>query len=351
MWRLKIAEGQGPWLSSTNNFVGRQTWEYDPDAGTPEEREEVEKAREEYMKNRKRGIHHPSGDLLMRMQVNLTLDYCGNQSDIFSENHLLGSLLSCCPPASDAQSVFTADTCSHYAKNVHHEEYFRGWKLLIVSSCLDLQTKQLIKESGIDLLSTPPVRLREEDVTIYEAVTRAVAKALRLNRAIQAKDGHWPAENSGPMTFTPPLVSLFGVLLLAIIALYVSKTINVVLTAQHKREMIRYLCNHQNQDGGWGLYISGRSTMIGTVLSYVALRSLGKGPNDEAIDRARRWILDHGGALSIPSWGKIYLSVLGVYEWDGCNPVPPEFWLIPTFLPFHPGNEGNFASSLGGSLI
>lgn len=68
MWKLKIAEGNGPYLYSTNNFVGRQIWEYDPNGGTPEEREELEKAREEYTNNKKKGVR-PCGDLFMRMQV------------------------------------------------------------------------------------------------------------------------------------------------------------------------------------------------------------------------------------------------------------------------------------------
>ncbi|KAI3829346.1 hypothetical protein L1987_03466 [Smallanthus sonchifolius] len=78
--------------------------------------------------------------------------------------------------------------------------------------------------------------------------------------------------------------------------------------------------------------------MIGSALSYVALRILGEGEDDGdgAIARAGKWILDHGGASSIPSWGKVYLSVLGVYEWEGCNPLPPEFWLFPSAFPFHP---------------
>lgn len=68
MWKLKIAEGGKPYLYSTNNFVGRQIWEFQPDAGTPEEREEVEKARDFFKYNRMKGVH-ASGDLLMRMQV------------------------------------------------------------------------------------------------------------------------------------------------------------------------------------------------------------------------------------------------------------------------------------------
>lgn len=70
MWKLKIAEGNGPYLYSTNNFVGRQIWEYDPNGGTPEEREAFEKAREDFTKNRKKGVH-PCADLFMRMQVTI----------------------------------------------------------------------------------------------------------------------------------------------------------------------------------------------------------------------------------------------------------------------------------------
>nr|GMD04317.1 dammarenediol II synthase-like [Ipomoea batatas] len=255
MWKLKVAEGGGSYMYTTNNYVGRQTWQYDANAGTTEEREALENARLEFRKNREKGSR-ACGDLIMRMQM--------------------------------------------------------------------------IKESGIDVLSIPPIRLGDEEEVNYEAITTAVKKAVRLNCALQARDGHWPALNAGPMFFTPPLL----------IALYICGAINTVLSSEHRKEIVRYIHNHQNEDGGWGLYVDGHSTMIGSALNYVGLRLLGEVAEDDdddgAITRGRKWILDHGGATKIPSWGKVYLSVLGVYEWDGCNPLPPEFWLFPSIFPFHP---------------
>jgi lupeol synthase len=66
MWRLVIG-GKGAQVPSCNNHLGRQVWEFDPELGTDEERTAVERAREEFWKNRFNDKQ--SSDLLMRMQV------------------------------------------------------------------------------------------------------------------------------------------------------------------------------------------------------------------------------------------------------------------------------------------
>jgi beta-amyrin synthase len=72
MWRLKIAEGgNDPYIFSTNNFAGRQIWEFDPQASTPQEQAEVEEARQNFYNNRFQV--KPSSDLLWRMQVRTLL--------------------------------------------------------------------------------------------------------------------------------------------------------------------------------------------------------------------------------------------------------------------------------------
>jgi len=73
MWRLKIADGgKSPYIFSTNNFAGRQIWEFDSEAGTDEERAQVEEARLHFYQNR---FHRKAcGDRLWRFQV-LLLSY------------------------------------------------------------------------------------------------------------------------------------------------------------------------------------------------------------------------------------------------------------------------------------
>ncbi|XP_019251563.1 PREDICTED: cycloartenol Synthase-like [Nicotiana attenuata] len=66
MWKLKVGEGDNPWLRSLNNHVGRQVWEFDSNIGSEEDLAEIEKFREEFRNNRFETKH--SSDLLMRYQ-------------------------------------------------------------------------------------------------------------------------------------------------------------------------------------------------------------------------------------------------------------------------------------------
>ena len=87
MWRLKIAKG-GPWLKSGNSHIGRETWEFDQDFGSKEEREAVDSAREEFKKNRFQMRH--SSDILARMQVTCWIMVVAQNSyGIVSDPHII----------------------------------------------------------------------------------------------------------------------------------------------------------------------------------------------------------------------------------------------------------------------
>ena len=160
-----------------------------------------------------------------------------------------------------------------------------------------------------------------------EVVRRAMRAGIEYYRGIQDEDGHWASDYGGPMFLMPGLI----------IAANVMEKSEEIIGEARGREMLRYLENHTNEDGGVGLHIEGHSTMFGTVLTYVAMRLLGKAADSPECAKTRKWIIDRGGATQVPSWGKFWLAVLGVYEWHGLNPIPPECWLLPYWLPMHPG--------------
>ena len=156
-----------------------------------------------------------------------------------------------------------------------------------------------------------------------QKVTDALIKGINYFSYLQSEAGHWPGDYGGPLFLLPGLL----------IASYISET---PFPKAHREMMKLYLFNHQNKDAGWGMHIEGESTMFGTVMQYVSLRLLGVDKNHEHLIKAREWIKNNGGATGIPSWGKFYLSILNLYDWQGFNSLFPEMWLFPKWLPVHP---------------
>lgn len=141
---------------------------------------------------------------------------------------------------------------------------------------------------------------------------------------LQLPPGNWACEYGGPLFLMPGLV----------ITWYVTET---PIPEPIAIEMKRYLFARQNpEDGGWGLHIEGESSVFGTALNYVTLRLLGADEEDRRMVKARGKLHQLGGAVNGPHWAKFWLSVLGVMEWEAVNPVPPELWLLPDWIPVAP---------------
>ncbi|KAG2011451.1 lanosterol synthase [Coprinopsis cinerea AmutBmut pab1-1] len=155
--------------------------------------------------------------------------------------------------------------------------------------------------------------------TAYEAARNGY----EFYKNLQSDDGHWAGEYGGPMFLLPGVV----------IGSYIA---NMAFTLEERLEMIRYLMNKANKDGGWGLHIEGPSTVFGTGMNYVAIRLLGMSEDHPVAVKARACLHKLGGATGIPAWGKFWFSLLGVYDWAGNNPIPPELWVLPEWLPIHP---------------
>ncbi len=192
---------------------------------------------------------------------------------------------------------------------------------------LDEMSRQFVFDKTQNPNSGDAVFRSSKTQTFSNAKAQTAAQALQNGwdyfTALQSDEGHWAGDYGGPMFLLPGYV-------------IVCHITGVQIAVAQSVLMIRYMLNHQNNDGGWGLHLEGGSTMFGTCLQYVSLRILGLPANHEAIAKARAWIHKNGGAKGIPPWGKFYLSCLNVYEWEGCHSLLPELWLLPELLPIHP---------------
>jgi 2,3-oxidosqualene cyclase len=170
-----------------------------------------------------------------------------------------------------------------------------------------------------------PVELRQVHPNAAPPETvGALGKAIAHLSSLQRADGSF----EGEVVWCPMILAQYVML-----RAFLQRPI-----PQHERvRMIRHFECTRRPEGGWGLHAESSSYVFVTVLSYVALRLLGVGADAPLTSTARRWLhAQPSGVLSVPSWGKFWLAMAGLYGYEGVNPFPPEIFLLPRRSPVHP---------------
>ncbi|KAL9649431.1 hypothetical protein ABK040_016213 [Willaertia magna] len=194
------------------------------------------------------------------------------------------------------------------------EEYKEGMENTTVEKHL------LNKPSNVE----HPTYVNETKKASLSDLIEQLDKAVDFYGSVQTEDGHWAGDYGGPMFLLPGII----------VVLYASKKLDV-LSKPYIYEMIRYIFTKQNEDGGYGLHIEGHSTLFGTTLNYVALRLLGVDASDDRMKKTVEFIRNEkAGVMGCPQWAKLYLCVLGLMDWDCIDPIPPELWLLPQWMPY-----------------
>jgi squalene/oxidosqualene cyclase-like protein len=188
---------------------------------------------------------------------------------------------------------------------------------------------------------------REHDLPRHDAsldpreVLHGYERALAALAAAQQPNGAW----AGEVIWNPMLVCQY------VICCHV---VGREIPRERKARIRKSLELQLKRDGGWGMHpdIPDRSKpdpaptaglagaddswLFHTILGYVALRLLGGDPRDPLLRDALAWIHAHGGCYPVPTWGRIWLALLGLYPWSQVQPLLPELWLLPDDAPMHP---------------
>ena len=152
-------------------------------------------------------------------------------------------------------------------------------------------------------------------------VAFGIEKARDYLFAQQHKDGYWCGELEADTTLESDYIAIHTLL----------------GTGDHSRmeRAVPEIIRHQNEDGGWPIYSGGPSNISASVKAYFALKLMGYKPDNPVLERARKTILELGGATECNTFTKIYLCFLGQYDWEAVPAIPPEIVLFPNWFWFN----------------
>jgi squalene/oxidosqualene cyclase-like protein len=146
--------------------------------------------------------------------------------------------------------------------------------------------------------------------------------------ARQSANGSW----EGEVIWCPIITAQY-----VIARRILNRDANFSLDDATRAGIIRYFEGTRVNGVGWGLHRESHPYVFVTTLVYVALRLLGISAEHPLTQPAREWLLAQpGGVAAIPTWGKFWLALIGLYEYRGMNRIPPELFLLPRWFPAHP---------------
>jgi squalene-hopene/tetraprenyl-beta-curcumene cyclase len=153
-----------------------------------------------------------------------------------------------------------------------------------------------------------------------DRLTEAMEATSRWLLDQQHGDGYWVGELEGDTILESEYVLLMA---------YLGRLDDPICA-----KACRYVHQQQLPEGGWAIYPGGPCELSASVKAYFVLKLTGRSPEEPAMARARRAILDAGGAQSSNSFTRFYLALLGQLEYEDCPSVPPELVLLPSRLNF-----------------
>jgi squalene-hopene/tetraprenyl-beta-curcumene cyclase len=156
---------------------------------------------------------------------------------------------------------------------------------------------------------------------MLDRVAFGIEKARAFLFAQQHPDGYWCGELEADTTLESDYIAIHTLL----------GTGNRVRMERAVPEIIR----HQNEDDGWPIFAGGPSNVSASVKAYFALKLMGLKADHPVLARARKKILEMGGATECNTFTKIYLCFFGQYDWEAVPAVPPEIVLFPNWFWFN----------------
>jgi squalene-hopene/tetraprenyl-beta-curcumene cyclase len=157
------------------------------------------------------------------------------------------------------------------------------------------------------------------------ALTRTATDALGAARdqllARQAPEGWWKAELETNVTMDAEDLMLRHFL----------DRLEPALAAASAR----WIRGNQRSDGTWATFFGGPPDLSTTVEAYVALRLAGDAADATHMVAAARWVRENGGLSGTRVFTRIWLAMVGQWDWESLPVLPPEIMLLGPKVPLN----------------
>jgi squalene-hopene/tetraprenyl-beta-curcumene cyclase len=155
----------------------------------------------------------------------------------------------------------------------------------------------------------------EAPSVIRRTLERGVDRLLEL----QHEDGYWKGELETNVTIDAEDLFLRHYL--------------GILDPEIAAATATWIRSKQRDDGSWATFHGGPTDLSTTVEAYVALRLAGDGSSAPHLAAAREVIASHGGLARTRVFTRMWLSLLGAWQWSRVPVLPPEQILLPSRAP------------------
>ncbi|KAM7193303.1 Terpenoid cyclases/protein prenyltransferase alpha-alpha toroid [Rhypophila sp. PSN 637] len=159
-------------------------------------------------------------------------------------------------------------------------------------------------------------------MSLKHQTERAIHLATEHAKFLVHPDGHW----AGPLLSDTIFTTQYIFTLLSLT--------QPISEADHK-SFIRFFLSAEEEDGSWALapkHPYGGNLSV-TVETYMTLKMLGFSPSHPIMEKARAWILEHGGIEKVRNTTRVFLAMFGILSWSSIPQLSPELIFLPTWSP------------------
>jgi squalene-hopene/tetraprenyl-beta-curcumene cyclase len=108
-----------------------------------------------------------------------------------------------------------------------------------------------------------------------------------------------------------------------------------IRTDERTRGVAAWIRSKQRADGTWAAFHGGPPELSTTVEAYLALRMAGDPPDAEHMRRAAEQVRAAGGIERARVFTRLWLALLGLWDWEELPVLPPEMILLPSWFPLN----------------